>query len=182
MVYKTEIRFSTFPRTIPPDIIAINTVDAFKKHLDSISTIKLAKGLKSDQVLAQVAYDLHEIGFEVETGKAQSEKIHRPVFFGENGQPTVKYEIDAYHPVNKVGLEIEAGRAWKGNAVYRDLVINLLLIDVEHLIIAVPLTYKYKSNGKDMLNKDYEYCMNLLDNLYSQTRFKLPYKVTLIGY
>ncbi|MEO1417313.1 MAG: hypothetical protein AAFW00_18655 [Bacteroidota bacterium] len=123
-----------------------------------------------------------EIGYEVETGKTKDQKIHRPVFYGENGQITVKYEIDGFHPKSKIGLEIEAGRAWKGNAIYRNLIINLLLIDVNHLIVAVPLTYKYKSNGRAMKNRDYELSRNLIENLYSQTRFKLPYRLTLIGY
>ncbi len=138
--------------------------------------------MKSDEVLKIVADDLMDMGFEVETGKSHDQKIHRPVFFGENGLPTVKYEIDAYHAESRIGLEIEAGRAWKGNAIYRDLIINLLLIDVDHLIVAVPLTYKFNSGGKSVINRDYEYSMNLADNLYSQTRFNLPYNLTLIGY
>ena len=41
----------------------------------------------------------------------------RPVFFGENAQPELQYQIDAWHPQWLAGLEIEAGRAWMGNAV-----------------------------------------------------------------
>lgn len=182
MVHKKEIRFSTFPKTIPPKEISLRVVEVFKKNIDRISTVGLKKGLKSDKVLQELAKDISALGFSVETGKAKNEKIHRPVFFGENGQPTVKYEVDAYHEEQQCGLEIEAGRAWKGNAVYRDLIIGLLLIDVEHLILAVPLTYKYKSKLRDLANTDYQYSKNLIDNLYSQTRFKLPYSLTLIGY
>ena len=182
MTIDTDIKFSTFPRTEPPSKIAIETVGVFKNHIENISTIKLDNGLKSDEVLSTLEVDLIKLGFEVETGKSKSQKIHRPVFYGENGQITVKYEIDGFHPIYKTGLEIEAGRAWKGNAIYRDLIINLLLIDVEHLIIAVPLNYKYRSNGKLMKNRDYELSRNLIDNLYSQTRFRMPYKLTLIGY
>jgi len=177
-----DVRFITFPRTIPPDTVALNTVEVFKKYIDKISTVGLDKGLTSDQVLEVVAYDLEKIGFLVEKGKKHDQKIHRPVLFGENGKPTVKYEIDAYHPAEKTSLEIEAGRAWKGNAIYRDLIINLLIIDVDHLIVAVPLTYKYNANEKGMINRDYENCKHLIDDLYSQTRFKMPYNLTLIGY
>jgi len=177
-----EIRYSTFPKTVPPDSLAIDVVAVFKYHLETISTVELKKGHKSDKILQILSSDLKKIGFDVEMGKSKDKKIHRPVFFGENGEQTVKYEIDAYHKERKFGPEIEAGRAWKGNAVYRDIVISLLLIDVEHLILAVPLTYKYKSKKKDLANTDYKYAKNLIDNLYSQTRFKLPYNLTLIGY
>lgn len=177
-----NIQFITFPKTVRPDELSIKIVDVFKKHLEQISTVQLKKGLKSDKVLQLLSEDLKLIGFDVETGKTKEQKIHRPVFFGENGRAKVTYEIDAYHKEKKFGLEIEAGRAWKGNAVYRDIVINLLLIDVEHLVLAVPLTYKYKSKKKDLANTDYNYTKNMIDNLYSQTRFKLPYNLTLIGY
>jgi hypothetical protein len=56
------------------------------------------------------------------------------VFFGENGQPALKYEVDAYHPEWKAGLEIEAGRAVMGNAIYRDLVQALVMVEVDNFI------------------------------------------------
>jgi hypothetical protein len=177
-----DVQFITFPRTIQPDELSIRIVDVFKKHLVEISTVELKKGLKSDKVHEVLSEDLKAIGFEVENGKTPEKKIKRPVFFGENGKTVVSYEVDAYHRGKRFGLEVEAGRAWKGNAVYRDLIINLLLIDVDHLVLAVPLTYKYKSKKKNLINPDYTYAKNLIDNLYSQTRFKLPYNLTLIGY
>ena len=42
--------------------------------------------------------DLANIGFQVEASKKKVDKLQRPVFFGENGVPTLRYEIDAYHP------------------------------------------------------------------------------------
>ena len=41
------------------------------------------------------------------------------------------------------GLEIEAGRAWMGNAIYRDLVQALVMVDLDHLILAVPQARLY---------------------------------------
>jgi hypothetical protein len=63
------------------------------------------------------------------------------VFFGENGIPTLRYEIDAYHPEWKCGLEVEAGRGWMGNAVYRDLVQAAVMVGVEYLCLAVSNVY-----------------------------------------
>jgi len=151
-----QIRFSTFPRTKPSPKYIWEIVDIFKAHEMSISTIELAKGLESNQVLSILAEDLHNAGFEVETGKAQIQKIHRPVFYGENEEPTLRYEIDAYHPDWKCGLEIEAGRAIMGNAIFRDLFQAMVMVDVDYLCLAVPNTYKYKSGGKDMISKDYD--------------------------
>ena len=76
------------------------------------------------------------------------QKIDRPVFFGENGIPALRYQIDAYHPVWKCGLEVEAGRAWMGNAIYRDLIQALVMVQVEHLVLAVSNVYRYQSGGK----------------------------------
>ena len=70
----------------------------------------LPKGLTSDDVLAVVRPDLVALGFEVEAGKKKEEKIERPVFYGENGVPAVRYEIDAYHAEWRCGMEVEAGR------------------------------------------------------------------------
>ena len=142
----------------------------------------MKKGLKSNDVLSKLRNELIELGFEVEKGKKSKEKILRPVFFGENAQATVKYEIDAFNSEWKCGLEIEAARAWMGNAIYRDLIQGLVMVDLEHLIIAVPQEYKHKSKGKSVISKDYQNSRNLIDTLYSHTRFKLPYDLTLIGY
>jgi hypothetical protein len=34
---------------------------------------------------------------------------------------------------------VEAGRAWMGNAIYRDLLQALVMVQVDHLILAVHL-------------------------------------------
>jgi hypothetical protein len=177
-----KIIFSTFPKTVVPKKIALTVVEIFKNHFDIISTVNRVKGLNSDEVLDVIKEDLQKEGFEVEKGKNQHEKIYRPVFFGENAKPTVQYEIDAFHDHWKCGVEVEAGRAWMGNAVYRDLIQSLVMVDLEHLIIAVPQSYKYKSKGKDLISKDYEKTRNLIETLYNHSRFRLPYDLTLIGY
>lgn len=130
-----SIRFSTFPKTEPPPKFAPDIVSIFTAHEPYIATLTLEKGLTSDGVLAVLRDDLIRIGFDVEGGKRKDQKIERPVFYGENGVPTVRYQIDAYHSLWKCALEVEAGRAWMGNAVYRDLIQAAVMVNVDHLVL-----------------------------------------------
>lgn len=176
------IVYSSFPRTEPPKPFAVSVVDIFRANADRISTVELEKGLESNEVMYELADGLEGLGFKVERSKKAADKIHRPVFFGDNGEPMVQYQIDAYHKEWCCGLEIEAGRAWMGNAVYRDLIQSLVMVELDHLILAVPQTYKYLSAGKPMKSKDFENTKALVETLYGHTRMKLPYSLTLIGY
>ena len=151
-----SIVYSSFPRTEPPKPFAVSVVDVFRANADRISTVELEKGLESNEVMYELADGLEGLGFQVERSKKAADKIHRPVFFGDNGEPVVQYQIDAYHKEWRCGLEIEAGRAWMGNAVYRDLIQSLVMVELDHLILAVPQTYKYLSGGKPMKSKDFE--------------------------
>src|SRR5215207_5602143 len=94
----STIRFSTFPRTEPPPDFVEDVVSVFKQHESEIATEINDKGLKSDDVLAVLGPGLADLGFQVEASKKKVDKLERPVFFGENGIPTPRYEIDAYHP------------------------------------------------------------------------------------
>ena len=149
---ETSIRFTFFPRTEPPPKYSSKIVSVFKIHEEKISTIILDKGLTSDGVLSEIREDLINLGFDVETGKRKTQKIERPVFFGENGVPTLKFEVDAYNEKWRCGLEIEAGRAVMGNAIYRDLIQALVMVQVNLLVLAVPNSYKYKSGGRLTMN------------------------------
>jgi hypothetical protein len=177
-----QCRYQFFPRTEPPSAFAEEVFGVFETHRRDISTIDLKKGLKSDEVLAIIAAELLDLGFYVESGKQKNQKIERPVFFGEQGQPTLKYEIDAYHPGWRCGLEVEAGRAWMGNAIYRDLVQAMVMVQVEVLALAVPLSYKYKSSGREVASNDFANATKVAEALYGHSRFTLPYKLLLIGY
>jgi hypothetical protein len=105
----STIRFCTFPRTEPPPCFREDLVGVFRQHEEEIATETNDKGLKSDEVLALIGPDLAKIEFQVEASKKKVDKLERLVFFGENGIPTLRYEIDAYHPEWKCGLEVEAG-------------------------------------------------------------------------
>lgn len=177
-----DIVYSSFPRTEPPKPYAVSVVEVFRARADRISSVELEKGLESNEVMLELADGLEGLGFQVERSKKAADKIHRPVFFGDNGQPVVQYQIDAYHAGWRCGLEIEAGRAWMGNAVYRDLIQSLVMVELDHLILAVPQTYKYLSNGQPLTSRDFDKTKALVETLYGHTRMKLPYSLTLIGY
>lgn len=178
----TRVRFSTFPRTEPPPDFSISLVSIFRKYEPKISTLELDKGFTSDQVLTLLRDDLVELGFQVEASKATRDKIKRPVFFGENAVPALQYEIDAFHQKWRCGLEIEAGRAWMGNAVYRDLIQALVMVELDFLVLAVPNAYRYLSGGKRTMSRDYENTVAVADALYGHSRIKLPYRLVVIGY
>lgn len=178
----TPIRYTSYPKTEPPPAFVNEVVSVFSQHIETISTPSLSKGLTSDNVLETIRDGLVALGFSVEAGKRQDDKITRPVFFGENGVPVLRYEIDAYHPAWKCGLEVEAGRALMGNAVYRDLIQALVMVDIDVLVLAVPLSYKYKNGDKIAISKDYEKTTAIADALYGHSRIQLPYKLIVIGY
>ena len=69
------------------------------------------------------------LGFDVEQGKQKAGKLPRPVFFGDEGTYLRTYEIDAFEPRYGIALEVEAGRATMGNAIYRDLIQGSLMVD-----------------------------------------------------
>ncbi len=179
---KTTIRFTSFPKTEPPPAFALQLANVFQQHEASVATVHLKKGLTSNEVLGVIRDDLVSLGFQVEAGKQKADKIQRPVFFGENGEPTLNYEIDAYHSEWRCGLEVEAGRAWMGNAVYRDLVQGLVMVQVDFLVLAVPNAYKYQSGGRTVVSGDYDNTVNVAETLFGHSRVKLPYSLLVLGY
>ena len=99
-------------------------------------------------MLHVIRRDLEQLGFECEKSKVRSGKINRPVLFGENGKSEVSYDIDASHSEWQAVLEVEAKRAWKGNAIYRDLIRASIMVGVKYLILAVPNKYQYSWQEK----------------------------------
>lgn len=184
--YKGEvvstIRYSTFPRTEAPPGFTEAIVAAFKGREVTIATIDLEKGLTSDAILHILRPDLMALGFSVEQGKMISDKIKRPVFFGENGAATLQYEVDAFHSGWRCGLEIEAGRATEGNAIYRDLIQALVMVDLDWLVLAVPNGYRRKSLGRTVVSKDYARTCAVADALFGHSRIRMPYRLLVIGY
>ena len=177
-----QVRFSTFPRTQTPPAFVAEVVAVFERHADEMGTGRTGETLKSDQSLAVLRSDLVALGFGVEAGKRADEKIKRPVFFGENAEPELQYEVDAWHPEWRAGLEVEAGRAWMGNAIYRDLVQALVMVEMDHLLLAVPQAYRYRSGGKPAVSRDYEKTIAVAQALYGHSRITMPFSLCVIGY
>jgi hypothetical protein len=182
MSRKSLIRFISFPKTAPPPHYIFAVVDAFRQHENEISTER-KNGLSSNQVLKVVRPSLIAIGFDVEDGRAQAGKIERPVFFGENGVPAQQFQVDAYNEEYRCGLEVEAGRGWMSNAVYRDLVLAAVMVNVDHFCLAVSNTYRFnRSTGSKVQSRDFEKVVQLAETIYAHDRIRLPYGLTVIGY
>jgi hypothetical protein len=178
---RSSIRFISFPLTQPSPHFVSEVVQVFQSHEDEIGTAK-AKGHTSDGTLAILRDDLISLGFQIEASKASKDKIKRPVYFGEGGQPTLQYEVDGYHPEWKCGLEIEAGRATQGNAIFRDLIQAMIMVQVEHLILAVANKYRRTDDSSRIHSEDFKVTTNVASALYGHDRVKVPYGLTVIGY
>jgi hypothetical protein len=98
----------------------IDVFAAARAQIDS--EVEHPKRMESDDVLREISSGLAVLGFAIEQGKTKAKKLPRPVFYGDEGTFLRTYEIDAFDPQHGVALEVEAGRATMGNAVYRDLV------------------------------------------------------------
>lgn len=62
--------------------------------------------LSSNEVLAVLTPGLLGLGFDVETGKKQIEKVQVPVLFGRNGDPELTFEADAAKLESHIVLEV----------------------------------------------------------------------------
>ncbi len=175
------LRWSHFPRNVRPRSWVGPLVSVVAAEEAVISTPAGGR-LDSDGVLLQIAPGLAALGYTVEKGKKVTEKIDRPVLFGERGATAVTMEVDAFHDDLGLAVEVEAGRAWNGNAVYRDLVRSSLLLDARALILLVPLAYKPPSARTPI--PAYDYTRGLLDAIYASQRLSLPFEdgVLLVGY
>jgi hypothetical protein len=136
----------------------------------------------SDDVLQALAPGLRGLGYEVESSKARSGKVLRPVLFGENGTTTVMYEVDAAHDGHRLVVEVEAGRGARNNAAYRDLIRASLILDADYLVLVMPLAYRYGTT-KQTVVAAYREARDMLEAVYASRRLPLPFKgVLLVGY
>ena len=176
--------WSYYPRNVRPPAWVDRFVSVVAGVEDVISTTGPSPAaLRSDQVLQAMTAGLVELGYAVETGKGAADRIRRPVLFGENGEATVAYEIDAFHDEVGIVVEVEAGRGARGNANYRDIVRTSLIVDAEFLALALPLAYRHSSAGRPVVVPAYADTRAQLDAIYASERLKLPFRgVLLVGY
>jgi hypothetical protein len=177
-------RWRYFPAHAPPPgwvAPLVSTFAAVRNQIDSAVTF--TKRMDSDAVLAVLADGLVDLDFVVETGKTKTGKLPRPVFFGDEGAYLRTYEIDAFQPTDGIALEVEAGRATMGNAIYRDLIQGSLMVDARFLVLAVPVEYRYTSKGKVMKEQSYTKTYSVVEAIYGSPRLSLPFEgLLLVGY
>ena len=168
------INWYYYPLCDEPTQMVINLVDIFDSVAGEINSDTHIKQV-SDQVLAIVADHLKQLGFLVETGKHQNQKIRVPVLFGNRGSVSKSFEADAYHPTGKFVIEVEAGRGVTNYQFLKDLFEACMMNDVAYLAIAVRNRYRG--------SKDFEKVHTFFDTLYASNRLKLPLNgVLIIGY
>jgi hypothetical protein len=138
---------------------------------------ELNNKFESDEILKALEKDLESIGWSVETGKKDIQKISRPVLYGDKGKTRVSYQIDGWNPAHKIVLEIESGRGWQGNAFYRDLIRTSIIQDADYLALGMRLSYSY---GKVQKQNDYSKAKEQLDAIYASGRLTLPFKGVLL--
>lgn len=167
------INWVFYPRSTKPGVLVTRVVAAFESQAAAIDCRQFDH--RSNEVLALVAEGLREIGFVVEAGKKQGEKIRVPVLFGLQGRPEKTFEADAYHEEEGFVIEVEAGRAVVNNQFLKDLFQACMMHDVRYLAIAVRNTYKSR--------QDFEMVRRFFDTLYASQRLRLPLDgLLLIGY
>lgn len=178
----TYPRWQFFPSYVQAPSWVDEFVDVITKHSDEIDS-RNVRGLTSDDVLAHIADDLAGLGYLVERGKRSTQKIRRPVLFGEDGIERVSYEIDAFHDAFGIAVEMEAGRGARGNAVYRDLIRTSLIVGAKYLVLGVMIEYRHKSSGNEVVVHSFEEAKALIEAIYSSGRLGLPFQgLLLIGY
>jgi hypothetical protein len=176
--------WSYYPRNTRPLPWAVDLVGVVSAAQPSIYTEPLpaveAEALTSDTVLKFLRPGMESLGCTVELGKKADQKIRRPVLFGENGSPSVTYEIDAFHDGLGIAVEVEAGRGAMGNAEYRDIVRTSLLLDARYMVLMLPLLYRYGASSKTLA---YAKTRDLFNAIYASERLRLPFDgVLLVGY
>ena len=179
MPYPTWTYYPLNVRAAPWVAPFLGAVEAAESNIST--EVGHANRPDSDTVLRFLGPSLEALGYQVERGKAASDKIKRPVLFGENGHATVQYEIDAVHDGHGVVVEVEAGRGARGNAAYRDLVRTSLILDARFFTLMLPLVYRYGQKQANVLA--YRDCRELLNAVYASQRLRLPFEgVLLVGY
>ena len=171
---KHKILWQNFPKHSPCTPFLESVVSCFEDISDDIASHKNV-GQVSNEVLSKVRYGLETLGFNVETGKTAEAKIKIPVLYGANGKVEKSFDADAYHSLEKVVIEVEAGRGVTNYQFLKDLFQACVMQDVEYAVIAVRQDYR----GSD----DYNKVITFIETIYASNRLVLPLKgLLIIGY
>ena len=127
-----SIEWFYFLRSVEPPELARNVVPVFESVESEIASPK--SKLNSDAVLRKVRLGLESLGFRVEAGKKNVDKIPIPVLFGKNGKPVKSFNADAFHERDGFVLEVEAGMAVANYHYLKDVIQASLMVNVKHLV------------------------------------------------
>lgn len=167
------LNFQLFPRSVAISDELKSIIDCFEDVYTDISSDFNDK--KSNEVLAILKPGLEGLGFSVEKGKSDSDKINVPVLFGVNSNVDKSFYADALSDNGKIVIEVEAGRATENNQFLKDIFQASMMYNVEYLVLAVRNQYRK--------HFDFERVYTFLETLYISNRIKLPLKgIMLIGY
>lgn len=171
---KHKILWQHFPKHSPcPDFLK-EVVACFDEVATDIASLQNV-GQVSNEVLAKVRGGLEKLGFLVETSKTAEGKIKVPVLYGANGKVEKSFEADAYHPIQKIVVEVEAGRGVTNYQFLKDLFQACVMQDVDYAVIAIRQDYR----GSD----DFGKVVTFIETIYASNRLILPLKgLLIIGY
>ena len=168
------IQWAYFPQSGKASSTALAVIQIFERHQKEIDSETHEKQV-SDVVLAILADDLEELGFQVERGKKKDQKISVPVLYGRNGKVEKSFEADAFIEAEGFVLEVEAGRGVTNYQFLKDLFQASMMQGVNYLGIAVRNVY--------CSSRDFDKIFVFFDTLYKSNRLILPLKgVLTIGY
>jgi hypothetical protein len=173
-VVQQKIAWQHFPKHSPCPESLQRITNCFEAVADEISSHRNV-GQNSNAVLGKVRDGLVNIGFAVESNKTSEGKIKVPVLYGANGKIDKYFDADAYHPVDKIVLEVEAGRGVTNYQFLKDLFQACVMQDVDYAAIAVRQDYRG--------SKDFEKVVTFIETIFASNRLKLPlHAVLIIGY
>jgi hypothetical protein len=171
---KDNIAWQYFPKHSPCTEFLKQVISCFENVSPDIASLKNV-GQVSNDVLAKLRPGFEKLGFLVESSKLAEGKIKVPVLYGANGRVEKSFEADAYHPSNKIVVEVEAGRGVTNYQFLKDLFQACVMQDVDYAVIAVRQDYRGSS--------DFAKVITFIETIYAGNRLVLPLKgLLIVGY
>ena len=56
------------------------------------------------------------------------------------------------------------------------------MVELHHLLLAVPQSYRYNASGRATVSRDYENTVSVAQALYGHSRIAMPFSLCVIGY
>lgn len=156
-------------------------VEVFAAARPVVNSLNFGNQMRSNAVLAALRPALEALGYGVERGTGQ------PLTVPLMGEVPRRINVDAFHPGERVLLEIDGGPSTAANAASRNVLWGVMLRDVDYLALAVPLRYiDSKTKARPMRPYDGTKVAPLLEGLQRMCvdgDLSLPLRGTcLIGY